>query len=139
MGPLDSPEFRGFLRQRGYLMSEKFKTYTRSTAFSISLSQNMIELLMTCKAIKDRDAPGETRLEKSAAWHWDKSSYISTMNSLSRRGLIKKLYRKHKNGPDGMIGAGIKITEPGEKTAELLKLAGFEIPELKALMWPVHE
>ena len=103
--------------------SDKFKNYVRSTAFSISLSQNQIEALFALA----EDGDEQKRIKNS--------HFVSGINGIIRRGLAE-----HHEYPDrgpgkkmpyytGFVSGeapAYTVTEAGFKMYELLKLAGFQ-------------
>jgi len=96
-----------------------FKDYTRSTAFSISLSQTMVEALLFKWDMKRK---GNGHLVFLPI-----RNFIATDGGLLRRGLLKTAWREWEGR---QVKNGTKITKEGEKLCELLVMAGFEIPKL---------
>lgn len=93
-------------------MSNKFKNYVTSTAFSLSLSRNMIDNL----CLLDQQDFG----------------YVSsaTYNSLYNRGLIEQCQNAHSDLPETLVNTLsplAKLTEAGKALIPLLKLAGLYV------------
>lgn len=81
-----------------------FATHVRGVAFSLQLSRRMVDLLLWLDS--GNGLKGD--------WH------LTTGRCLEDRGLAR-----WKRDSDG-TGQGIFITEAGRKTADLLRLAGYE-------------
>lgn len=95
--------------------NEKFKSYVTSTAFSLSLSRNMVEMLLWVEYI-NRDG---------SQWIWHLSSHTGTKLSLERRGLIKVTVRNVDIEGDSYSRPEAELTEAGACLCQLLHLAGF--------------
>lgn len=111
-----------------------FADYTRSTAFSLSLSAKMIDLLLqrwTMEDLAERYDWWEPRWGVPTDLIQDAAEQIggSTARALVRRGLLTYI---ECDGPDGRGGRRpcirIGLTDPGTKLAELLRLAEFTSP-----------
>lgn len=100
------------------MTNEVFKEYTRSTAFSISLSQRMVEYLFIIeKDENDHHVPGFNK------WHGYRY-FIATGDSLTRRGLIERIPHGKKI-PMGQPTRAV-LTDAGRAMCTMLRLAGFE-------------
>lgn len=87
---------------------EAFSGYVQSTAFSISLSRNMVDYLDD--AVRRFDSPQK--------WQSVVRLHMGIYRSLERRGLVS-WHRDDEGRPNGMY-----VTEAGYALHELLRLAG---------------
>jgi hypothetical protein len=107
-------------------MNDAFENYVRSTAFSISLSHNMIVVLKTlCKG--DEEGAIFSALGGN-------SNFVQGFNGLERRGLAvhnnypkwlrENRYHEYTGTTTGDRPA-YRVTDAGKKLHELLEIAGF--------------
>ncbi len=89
---------------------ETFAGYVQSTAFSVSLSRNMV--LYLDDAVRTRDTEGR-RISKSVL-----ALHMGIYHSLERRGLVA-WHRDSEGRANGMY-----VTEAGYAMHELLRIAG---------------
>lgn len=99
--------------------NDKFREYVTSTAFSMSLSQPQIQLLM---ALRYDDG--------SRSYLGRFSHYIVSLRCLVERGLVLLIPMVAKAGDGSHFREGaqynkIEVSPAGVKMVELLELAGF--------------
>jgi hypothetical protein len=98
----------------------RFSEYVTSTAFSMSLSQSMVQAL--CGLYAAENAPERARC-RYMGWALAESHAVMTLRALSRRGLLN---RKEE-------GEVVSLSDAGRAIVPLLKLAGlYHVPELDA-------
>lgn len=99
-------------------MTDAFRNYATSTAFSISLSKRQVEYLLHVAA--------------GSIGYIESGHSLTTGSALERRGLIEKQKLKQKFTDvcgQEKISTWIrpKLTEAGEALVPLLRIAGFEV------------
>lgn len=104
-----------------------FADYTRSTAFSLSLSAKMIDLLLERWTIEDLAARYDWWSPAAIPARFVNDRDVvdiggSTARALARRGLMTYVECAC---PRGEPGVRLGLTDPGTKLAELLRLAEF--------------
>lgn len=100
--------FQEMIKNKKQTPCNKFAEYTRSTTFSISLSNNMIGYLFMFGELTEAQLQ---RAKKCGLWPYG-AEYNGCTRALSRRGLIDENH--------------IKITKAGKILINLLELAGFK-------------
>jgi len=92
----------------------KFAEYATSTAFSVSLSKNQVDMLCALH---------------QGYFACEQSHFITTSAALQRRGLVKKVRKRPAREHTGkeVIGWKDKLTPAGAIMCDLLKEAGLYV------------
>jgi hypothetical protein len=108
------------------MSAANFAAYTRSTAFSVSLSAKMIDRVLSMWKMTEVASRYDWWAPPSSAFASGPNSTMATTDAaLARRGLLDYATEYE---PDSLDRPIVMLTEPGELMARLLVAAEFPIP-----------
>lgn len=107
-----------------------FAAYSRSSAFRVDLTQNMVQILMAMHHEEKTLGPDPGFMKRVTSPDWIElgSHFLVGHSALIRRGLIEAFQSKHLN-TRGVPHRAWRLTEAGKALIPLLMIAGFEVPK----------